>query len=590
MVKRAGHCCSIERMHAMDNLYCVGGRNCLISLGEQYRRLLNENEEESMEVCCLKKVEGKTHVELYVDKHHQAKFSNTVERREYQPSDVEEWLECTKCRTQHHATCTVYHPAKDGKKFVCPRCDPLNIRTYRVEDLDTTQATDFFEKELKNPNEDQIIWSRILSAHKKPGDLFQQNRNNSYPNLRRLPPVSYVRKTYGFFIKRDGLDVLFLVLMTHEYKNVASRKNNTIHVEFLDSVKYVEHKPLAAVAESVFQAFCSYARDAGFETIYLWACPPPFTNEGYVFNARPGPPKQTNNQHLYDWYRSAGKCGSVQRVYQGCVTKDHGTLDDHLDALCYENNPIAGALEQSLEESKDLPEKNRIRHLRGTLGMDNKKMFYLRLKKADQVGVQQYEEALFPGSFASSAFLENQRAHKLEFHNLQSAKYATQLIIFCVKMERQLGDIQKLLVPVSETAPPAAIPQPAPPPVAQQVALPPPPAPPQNAPPPPQIPPAVAAAAVPPRPALPAPPPVPQIWYPNILRMVSELTDFYSVSSYFSFFQNAPPPQLAMLNRRQALAQIAPQPQVARPNLNNDLRFPQVRRFLFINPDGTPHL
>ncbi|EGT60031.1 hypothetical protein CAEBREN_03409 [Caenorhabditis brenneri] len=79
---------------------------------------------------------------------------------------------------------------------------------------------------------------------------------------------------------------------------------------------------------------------------------------------------------------------------------------------------------------------------------------------------------LFSGSFAlSDTLVGKQRAHKLEFHTIPSAKYATQIIILSVKWERRIGEIQKRIEPIAENSPstPGTIPQSAPLPALAQV-------------------------------------------------------------------------------------------------------------------------
>ncbi|CAL2050597.1 unnamed protein product [Caenorhabditis brenneri] len=524
MVKSAGHCCSIEKKHALHNLQCAADPECRIIPGELYRILLDENKEESTDFYCLKKLDGNilSHYDRYKKRHRHAEFSDKVAKTEHQPSDVEEWLECIKCRTHHHATCTKYHPAKDGKQFICSRCDPSKITICRAEELDTTKATEFFERELNYAFPELKILCRILSAVQKYGDHFQKHQETEFPYLGKLPPVPYIKKTYGFFVERDGVDVLFFTLVTHEYKNVASRKNNTIHLEYLDSVKYVDCQFRAKVHISVFQTLCSYARDAGFESIHFWACPP-YENDDYVLNAHPQPARKATFKELFGWYDKAAVCEAVEQVIRGYYKKTNDeTINELLDAVCYENYLITAELERTLGKHEALSDEEKMKKLEILLKKYRANMYSIKLKKADQGEVQDYPEILFPGSFAlSDTFVAKQRAHKLEFHTIQSAKYATQIIIFSVKWERRIGELQTLIEPIAESPPstPATIPNSAPLPAMAQVLNP------MNTSP--AIPPSSEAAAIP-QMALPqVPPRLAQVGNPNVIQM------------------NAPPPQLS---------------------------------------------
>ncbi|EGT50560.1 hypothetical protein CAEBREN_20948 [Caenorhabditis brenneri] len=96
------------------------------------------------------------------------------------------------------------------------------------------------------------------------------------------------------------------------------------------------------------------------------------------------PARKTTFEELFGWYDKAAVCKAAVSGYY--KRTDDETINELLDAVCYENYLITAELEQTLGKHEALSDEKKYKA----------NMYSVKLKKADQGEVQDYPEILFP--------------------------------------------------------------------------------------------------------------------------------------------------------------------------------------------------
>ncbi|CAL2050545.1 unnamed protein product [Caenorhabditis brenneri] len=416
-------CCSISKKHAPRNLQCASSNKCFITPEKKYFDVFVDGKESGLVVC-------KRHKQMYEKKNNNSSFS---EIKTNPKTQQEKRLTCEKCGSQHHPTCSMYHPAIEGETFVCRNCVPRTRSN--AADLEEDDLSKFLQEKLKETG----ALCRTLSVSQKEGKLNE----DEFPFLSKLlQPVPYIQKIIGIFSKIGDSYVLTLIMFVHEYKNVQSRKNNTVHLHLLDSVNFFEFNRNESspnpVNKIAFQAFCSYAQSSGFETIHFHA-EPPVAEQDYVFNGHPITQVYPLPPKLINWYTARlTKFNPVERIDKGLRIEESDALEDILDRHCYEHGFFPSEMEKQLKELKKkgvLDETRMLEVFKEHFEEFRESLFFVKLKKPAKV--QQAEEVIFSSCFVTEDFLEHQRLNSLEFHTLDAAKLATQTIVELLLMERK---------------------------------------------------------------------------------------------------------------------------------------------------------
>ena len=105
------------------------------------------------------------------------------------------------------------------------------------------------------------------------------------------------------FQNLDGVDTILFALYLYEHgeDNPAPNKR-TVYISYLDSVHFMRPRKLRTfVYHEILIAYLDYARQRGFETAHIWACPP-LKGDDYIFYAKPEDQKTPKDNRLRQWY------------------------------------------------------------------------------------------------------------------------------------------------------------------------------------------------------------------------------------------------------------------------------------------------
>lgn len=125
-------------------------------------------------------------------------------------------------------------------------------------------------------------------------------------------------KTVLLFQRIDGVDVLCFVLYVQEYgADCPAPNRRCIYVSYLDSVAYIEPPSVRTVCyQQVMVSYLRWCKARGFETCYIWACPPQ-RGDAYILYCHPKWQRSPGIERLRKWYN---------QIVQAC--KDEGVVLD----------------------------------------------------------------------------------------------------------------------------------------------------------------------------------------------------------------------------------------------------------------------
>ena len=101
----------------------------------------------------------------------------------------------------------------------------------------------------------------------------------------------------------DGVDVVLFALYLYEHgeDNPAPNKR-CVYISYLDSVHFMRPRRMRTfVYHELLIAYLDYARQRGFATAHIWACPP-LKGDDYIFYAKPEDQKTPRDSRLRQWY------------------------------------------------------------------------------------------------------------------------------------------------------------------------------------------------------------------------------------------------------------------------------------------------
>jgi E1A/CREB-binding protein len=120
----------------------------------------------------------------------------------------------------------------------------------------------------------------------------------SYPD-----EFSFRCKCLLVFQEIDGVDVVLFALYVYEHGADSPPPNaRSVYVSYLDSVHFMRPRKLRTfVYHEILIAYLDYARQRGFATAHIWACPP-LKGDDYIFYAKPDDQKTPRDSRLRQWY------------------------------------------------------------------------------------------------------------------------------------------------------------------------------------------------------------------------------------------------------------------------------------------------
>ena len=201
------------------------------------------------------------------------------------------------------------------------------------------------------PNSDKTVCVRVISdcsRHFHVPDVVQQHFRMATESDEHYvkPPkkVNYQQKAIALFQKMDGLDVCIFCMYVQEYDGddeyesehgaqVKSLHTKRVYIAYLDSVEYFRPRQTRTeVYHEILVAYLATARERGYHSAQIWACPPSRGNS-FVFWNHPASQRTPNKDHLIAWYHTvlsrAVQCGvvtDIKSLYESDFEKTLSTL------------------------------------------------------------------------------------------------------------------------------------------------------------------------------------------------------------------------------------------------------------------------
>ena len=101
----------------------------------------------------------------------------------------------------------------------------------------------------------------------------------------------------------DGVDVILFVLYLYEHGEDYPMPNiRTVCISYLDSVHFLRPRKMRTfIYHEILISYLDYAREKGFATAHIWACPP-LKGDNYIFYCKPEDRKTPKDARLRQWY------------------------------------------------------------------------------------------------------------------------------------------------------------------------------------------------------------------------------------------------------------------------------------------------
>jgi hypothetical protein len=211
---------------------------------------------------------------------------------------------------------------------------PLSSVTAIRDDLLTADALEecaissFIQQKVRDgmqviPNSGKTVVVRVISDYSRhfsvPEVVRKHFRMATDSNHLIMPPskVNYQQKAIALFQKMDGLDVCIFCMYVQEYdgddeyeqqqdrQNVKSSHSKRVYIAYLDSVEHFRPRSCRTqVYHEMLVAYLATARERGYQTAQIWACPPSRGNS-FVFWNHPASQRTPSKERLVSWYHGA---------------------------------------------------------------------------------------------------------------------------------------------------------------------------------------------------------------------------------------------------------------------------------------------
>lgn len=231
--------------------------------------------------------------------------------------------------------CAAALPENHMSKFIQER-----VRK-RLKDLGEPKAAPSVVVRIVSTNEKTTDPSEMLRKYfgpPTPEQLIDQGKMDDNGNVKDVPlskryempagePVPgempYRSKTLLLFQRLDGIDVCLFAMYVSEYgKDCPGPNKRHVYVAYLDSVEYFRPRThRTAVYHEVLIAYLEYAKQRGFVSAHIWACPPLRGNH-FIFWSHPAHQRTPSRERLVSWYlamltraQELGTVSSVTNLY-----------------------------------------------------------------------------------------------------------------------------------------------------------------------------------------------------------------------------------------------------------------------------------
>ena len=272
----------------------------------------------------------------------------------------EPWVQCDQCQVWVHQVCGLFNKGQNGQEthYLCPTClmdglkagtrVPMHPRSKSMlgaPDLPKCQLSNYLEDRLKKSLERERS-ERAMSQGYEIGEVPEVDGltvrvvNNVHKKCEVLPTfleafkdkgmpaeLPYKQKVIMLFQRLDGVDVCLYCLYVQEYgEDCLPPNRNWVHLSYIDSVRYFRPDIQAAngtslrtfVYHEILVGYMAYVKKLGFNSMFIWACPPCQQGDDYILYSHPPKQRIPNNERLRSWYmemlQGAKREGIVKHV------------------------------------------------------------------------------------------------------------------------------------------------------------------------------------------------------------------------------------------------------------------------------------
>jgi hypothetical protein len=306
------------------------------------------------------------------------RYKQDLLKRKNEEEIVEEWINCRNCNLGVHQVCAMHNGFVHSEtSYLCPDCQvpsdsPIDQKSVVAEEatkrytfvsgsdipvplssvavihedilsadsLAACAISAFIESKVQDrmvgvPNADKTVTVRVISDCSRHFIVPEVVRNHfrmaadSDDFVRPPSKVNYKQKAIALFQKMDGLDVCIFCMYVQEYDGndeydedsmdfAQSTPKKRVYIAYLDSVEHFRPRQCRTeVYHEILVSYLATARERGFQTAHIWACPPSRGNS-FVFWNHPASQRTPNKEHLISWYHGALSraidCGVVTDV------------------------------------------------------------------------------------------------------------------------------------------------------------------------------------------------------------------------------------------------------------------------------------
>lgn len=241
----------------------------------------------------------------------------------------ESWVQCDVCEKWIHQICGLFNTRQNKEhhsEYCCPLClldkrkknaeESLPPRPPGAVDLPRTKLSEYLEKDVTQKIEEKrvemmgngqsinagsVIIRQVTSMDRKHEVREKMKRRYKHKNYPDEFPFRC--KCIVVFQHIDGVDVVLFALYLYEHGDDNPAPNQRcVYISYLDSVHFMRPRRLRTfVYHEILISYLDYARQRGFATAHIWACPP-LKGDDYIFYAKPEDQKTPRDSRLRQWY------------------------------------------------------------------------------------------------------------------------------------------------------------------------------------------------------------------------------------------------------------------------------------------------
>jgi len=265
-----------------------------------------------------------------------------LQKRKNDEVHEESWVQCDQCERWIHQICGLFNTRQNKEhhsEYCCPLCllerrkkNPVTSSPQKppgAADLPRTKLSEFLENHVTKRIEAKR--RRVAEEKSKAGNISMEDAlkqvNEGGPviirqvtsmdrkhEVRERMKKRYEHKNYPdefpfrckcivVFQHIGGVDVVLFALYLYEHgeDNPAPNKR-CVYISYLDSVHFMRPRRMRTVVyHEILISYLDYARQRGFATAHIWACPP-LKGDDYIFYAKPEDQKTPRDSRLRQWY------------------------------------------------------------------------------------------------------------------------------------------------------------------------------------------------------------------------------------------------------------------------------------------------